>query len=139
MKKILTVSCDGGARGNPGPAASAFLVGEGVREVFSQGKFIGSTTNNVAEYWAVIFGLEWLNKNKEKYFDYEIVFVLDSELVVKQLAGIYKIKNEKLKGLAIKIKQLEKNLAFKINYKNVLREKNKRADFLVNKTLDENS
>lgn len=136
MNKSLTINCDGGSRGNPGPAACAFVVSENGKEFFSKGTFLGNTTNNVAEYQAVLTALEWLFENKEKYEGYSITFILDSELVVRQLTGVYKIKNENLRELAGKIKLFERELSFKISYTNVLREKNKSADLLVNETLD---
>lgn len=139
MKKNLTVNCDGGSRGNPGPAASAFVVSdqEG-KELFSQGKYLGESTNNIAEYTAVLMAVDWLNKNKSDYKNFLVEFILDSELVVRQLTGVYKIKNEKLKELSTKIMDVKKTLPMIITFRNVLREKNKSADSLVNKTLDEN-
>ncbi len=136
MNKLLTINCDGGSRGNPGPAACAFVVSSEGQEIFSKGTFLGQTTNNVAEYQAVFTAFEWLVENKEKYKDYGVAFILDSELVVRQLTGVYKIKNENLKQLASQIKEIENRLPFKISFRNVLREKNKTADQLVNDTLD---
>lgn len=137
MSKKITIHCDGGSRGNPGPAASAFVVydtnGELIHEL---GKYLGVTTNNIAEYTAVLLAVKWL-KTAGLGID-EIEFVLDSELVVRQLTGVYKIKNENLRSLALEIAVLTKKLDYKISYRNVLREKNKEADLLVNKTLDEN-
>lgn len=138
MDKILTINCDGGSRGNPGPAASSFVATLGGKEIFSSGKYLGLTTNNVAEYSAVLMAMEWLKENQEIYKDHVVVFILDSQLVAMQLTGVYKIKNENLKTLADKIKTIQKELGFTISFKHVLREKNVTADFLVNKTLDEN-
>ncbi len=138
MEKKLTINCDGGSRGNPGKAAAAFVVSEGEQETHSEGKYLGVQTNNFAEYQAVIAALKWLQSVKEKYEDYKISFILDSELVVRQLTGVYKIKNETLKNLAQEIKLLEKSIGLTFSFENVLRHKNKTADFLVNRTLDEN-
>ncbi|MEK7497288.1 MAG: ribonuclease HI family protein [Patescibacteria group bacterium] len=124
------IYCDGGARGNPGPAASAFVVYEDGKIIHKEGKFLGVATNNVAEYSAVIMALIWLKEIAS------VTFFLDSELVVKQLTGVFKIKNENLKDLAIKAKTLKKNFSGKIIYKNLRREKNTAADSLVNETLD---
>lgn len=136
QENFLTVYCDGGARGNPGPAASAFVVLSSKGEIVGkQGKKIGETTNNVAEYKAVLFALEWLVGNS--YTDKEINFNLDSLLVVNQLTGKYKIKNKNLMELVFKIKQLEKKFSKGIFYKGIPREKNKITDSLVNQTLDE--
>lgn len=133
-KGVLKVFCDGGARGNPGPAASAFVVFSPDGKILAkEGKSIGQATNNVAEYKAVLFALEWLSKrNKEE----KILFFLDSQLVVSQLNGRFKIKDKKLLDLVFKIKELEKNFTGKIIYKNIPREKNKMTDSLVNQTLD---
>ena len=132
MDSALVINCDGGSRGNPGPAASAFVAYRDGQEIFSQGKFLGVTTNNVAEYQAVILALEWLTENSSANF------ILDSELVTRQLTGVYKIKNEILRELSIRAKKIEKEKNLKINYQHVLREKNKKADLLVNEALDKN-
>lgn len=136
MDKILTINCDGGSRGNPGPAASAFVVSIGGAEIFSDGKYLGVATNNFAEYQAVLLALNWLLENKEKYRGHDIEFVLDSELVVRQLSGIYKIKSDSLRKLFLEAKEIENSLGMKVKYVNVRREKNKTADALVNTTLD---
>lgn len=133
-KGALRVFCDGGARGNPGPAASAFVIFSPEGKILAkEGKSIGQATNNVAEYKAVLFALRWLSKkNKEG----KILFFLDSQLVASQLTGKFKIKDKKLLDLVFKIKELEKNFTGKIIYKNIPREKNKMTDSLVNQTLD---
>ncbi|MFZ5932814.1 MAG: ribonuclease HI family protein [Patescibacteria group bacterium] len=133
----LKIYCDGGARGNPGPAAAAFVVEKNGKVIFREAKFIGESTNNFAEYKAVLLAIEWLLKNKD--FEPEIIFVLDSELVAKQLAGSFKIKNENLRALYFSIKEIEKKISAKIFYTSVPRGKNRLADLLVNKVLDENS
>ena len=136
MDKII-VYCDGGSRGNPGKSASAFVVKKKGKVVRSGSLFLGIATNNVAEYSAVILALDWLSKNPS-VFPAEITFVLDSQLVVRQLAGLYKVKNKKLKELYIKIKYLENKIGNKITFVSVEREKNILADSLVNKELDKN-
>lgn len=131
---MLKIFCDGGARGNPGPAASAIVVSKDGKVIFKNSKYLGVATNNVAEYNAVLLGLNYLEKNPS-----DVTFVLDSELVTNQLSGNFKVKNENLKKLFQGIKFLENKLKTKISYTHVLREKNRLADFLVNKALDENS
>ncbi len=128
----LKIYCDGGARGNPGPAAGAFVVLADNKEIAAEGKSFRVATNNEAEYGAVIMAMTWLLKNNAA----SVVFYLDSELVVKQLNGVYKIKSKKLLPLAAKIKKLERDFSGKIKFENVRRGKNKRADQLVNQTLD---
>lgn len=133
-KQALKIYCDGGARGNPGPAASAFVVFGTSGKVLTKGsRFIGRTTNNVAEYKAVVFALEWLSQNTK---DQGVVFFLDSQLVVNQLTGRFRVKDKKLIKLAKMIKNLEKNFLGKIIYKNISRKQNKITDFLVNQTLN---
>jgi len=138
MRQNLKIYCDGGARGNPGPAAAAFIVEKNSRVIYKGAKFLGKTTNNVAEYNATIIATRWILENL-KEFSGQITFYLDSELVAKQLSGKFRVKNENLRNLFFTIKTLEKQISAKVNYLSVPREKNKIADFLVNKILDENS
>jgi len=134
--KILTINTDGGARGNPGPAAIGVIAKVENETVFQLSEYIGETTNNVAEYTAVIRTLEYL---KEKDISAQnINFILDSELVVKQLVGVYKIKQPHLQQLALKVHTLIATLKTQINFSNVRRELNKQADALANLALDKN-
>jgi ribonuclease HI len=138
MKK-LKIFCDGGARGNPGPAGVGFVVcDEKGKVIKGQGRYIGETTNNVAEYRAVLEALEFLGR-ETRYAkrNTEITFFLDSKLVVNQLNGFYKIKKAHLRDLIIKVRQKEGELGAKIFYQYVPREKNKEADRIVNDVLDE--
>lgn len=136
----LKIYCDGGARGNPGPGAGAFVAIEGEKLIYKKGKFFGKVTNNEAEYGAVIMALEWLldNKTINQLNSNSVNFFLDSELVVKQLNGLYKIKSKNLLPLILEVKNLEKKFSGKISYANIQRDKNFLADALVNETLDEN-
>lgn len=133
-KRNLKIYSDGGARGNPGPAAYSFIVFEKGNVVFKKSKFLGSKTNNFAEYAGVLAAFKWLSKNATRIE--KIDFFLDSQLAVKQLNGQYKVKSDNLKPLVLKIKFLEMNIGKKVNYNFLPRTKNKLADFLVNKTLD---
>lgn len=132
----FTIFCDGGARGNPGPAAIAFVVIADGKTIYKFAKAIGKATNNVAEYQAVIEALKWL-KNKSPITNYQspITFFLDSQLIVNQLRGFYKIKDAKLRNLIIKIRGLEQEIGGKIFYHLVPRAKNQLADSLVNQIL----
>jgi ribonuclease HI len=138
MNTTLKIYCDGGARGNPGPAAAAFIAEKDGKIVGKLSRFLGRATNNIAEYSAVILALSWLVKNN-KVAGGEVEITLDSELVTKQLSGVFKIKNERLRELYYQTKNLEKKIDGRITYTHVFREKNKMADLLVNKALDENS
>jgi len=131
MNKALYVFTDGGAKGNPGPAAIGFVVKDSSGKVLiEQGKAIGIATNNVAEYQAVIEALKWVKENI-KYEIANINFFLDSKLVVNQLNSFFKVKNKNLRNLIIEVKGLEQEIGRKIFYHFIPREKNKKADFLV--------
>jgi ribonuclease HI len=141
------VHTDGGARGNPGPAATGVFIEEdgGVehgerKTVAGFGTYIGETTNNVAEYTAVIEALTYLKEHANKIgyaSDSKVMFYLDSTLVVNQLIGLFKIKEGHLRELVFKVHALENELGGEIRYSIVRREFNKQADFFVNKALDE--
>lgn len=132
---IVKIHCDGGSRSNPGPAASAFVAyDEDEKIIFQQGKYLGQATNNVAEYQGVLLALEWLVE--EKNINSPVNFYLDSQLIVNQLNGVFRIKEKTLLDLAMQVKSLERKLNVKIIFNHVLRAKNKDADLLVNQTLD---
>ena len=128
----LIIYTDGGARGNPGPAGIGVAIyNEGKKLLATHKKYIGEATNNQAEYQAVVLALEKSLEMKAKQID----FRLDSELVVKQLRGEYKVKNEELAGKVREIFQLS-NKFQSISYSHVPREQNKLADKLVNEAID---
>ncbi len=146
MKKLALFG-DGGSRGNPGNAASGWVVyeyagdwggGVGVlkqTQVIASGKYIGVDTNNQAEWQALIFGLsEILEVYNPR--DVELIVCLDSLLVVSQANGKWKIKHEPLRQHYNKYKELQKQFT-NIRLFHVLREFNKEADAEVNKVLDE--
>lgn len=135
----IVIHTDGGSRGNPGPAACAFVAEKNGKEIFKSAKFLGKQTNNYAEYQGVILALNWLNDFLSDGEFLTVVFILDSELVVRQLNGIYKVKDENLRNLFFEILSLKKNIRANLVFKNVPREKNKVADFLLNEELDKNS
>lgn len=137
MKDELIIHTDGGARGNPGPAACAFVAEIGDKVFHKSSKYLGSTTNNVAEYQGVLLALKWIIENQSKFESvFQLTFYLDSELIVRQIVGVYKVRDEKLKGLYLTVTELMQKIDKKIVYKNIPRAKNKIADFLVNKELD---
>jgi ribonuclease HI len=126
------LSTDGGARGNPGPAAYGYVLEtEDGTVLDARGETIGVATNNVAEYRALIAGLE---KAVELGID-ELEVVSDSELLVKQMQGEYRVKNEALRELNDEANFLERKLG-RVRYKAVRREHNELADKLVNDALD---
>lgn len=135
----LRVYCDGGSRGNPGLAASAFLVEDLYdQSLYSQGVFLGIATNNTAEYKAVLFAAKWLINNESAISQTKsITFYLDSLLVVNQLNGVFKIKDPNLKNLYSEISSILEKLKFiNISFVYIPRAQNIKADFLVNQTLD---
>lgn len=130
--KLITYT-DGGARGNPGPAASGVVIkDETGKTIASFGVYLGIQTNNVAEYSALVSALE---KAKELGAT-EVECILDSELVVKQMRGEYKVKEPGLQKLFIKVYN-SASVFKRVTYRHVLRNENKEADAEVNKILDE--
>jgi len=130
--KSFIIHSDGGARGNPGPAAiGAVIAAADGSEIQYISKCIGETTNNQAEYQAIIAALE---KALELGAE-EVRCFLDSELVVKQLNREYKVKNKELAPLVVKVYNLAQGFK-KITFAHVFREENKEADRLVNEALD---
>lgn len=128
----LVVHTDGGARGNPGPAAIGILFSDEQGEKIAEySEAIGVTTNNVAEYTAVLRALEKAKQMKVE----ELEFYLDSELVTKQLNQEFKVKNEDLGKLFITIWNLRQGFK-NVTFTHVPREENRYADMLVNKALD---
>jgi ribonuclease HI len=127
------LSTDGGARGNPGPAAYGYVLETDDGTVLdARGETIGIATNNVAEYSALIAGLEAALERGVT----ELEVVSDSELVVKQMRGEYKVKNAALRELSLQAGRLARKLG-SVTYTAVRREHNELADRLVNEALDE--
>jgi len=138
MKKI-TIYTDGGSRGNPGPSAIGVVyVNEKEQIIKEYSEYLGDKfTNNEAEYSAVIFALKKFKAlfGKEIAKKSEVQIKSDSELLVKQLNGEYKIVNENIQPLFLKIWNLKIDF-LKVKFKQIPREKNKDADRLANEALD---
>lgn len=135
--KKIRLYADGGSRGNPGPAASGAVLKECLEgkegKILAQvKKFLGTTTNNQAEYTAIVIGLE---KAKDLGVE-EVEVVLDSELAVKQLNREYKVKHPELAKRFLEVWNLQQGFK-KVTFRHVKREFNKEADALVNECLDE--
>jgi ribonuclease HI len=123
---------DGGARGNPGPAAYGFVLeSEDGTVLAAEGEAIGIATNNVAEYSGLIAGLR---RALELHIPV-VEVVSDSELMVKQMRGEYRVKNDALRGLYVEAAQLARELGA-VEYRHVKRSHNELADRLVNEALD---
>lgn len=133
MKRII-IYCDGAARGNPGPAgAGALILDEDGSVVFELSRYLGETTNNQAEYQALILALEEAMKQDVD----EVQIYSDSELMVRQIKGEYRVKNGGLKELfKIVLRKLQTFRKYSIDY--LPREKNTLADSLANRAIDNN-
>jgi ribonuclease HI len=131
----LILHTDGGARGNPGPAAIGVVIElekDGETEVIAElGETIGIATNNVAEYRAIIRGLE----EAERLGADTVTCLLDSLLVVEQLNGNYRVKSADMKPLHARVRELRQRFAL-VTFQHVSREQNQEADRLVNDALD---
>lgn len=134
----INIFTDGGSRGNPGESAlGTYIESDKGEEIKSIGKRLGITTNNIAEYSAIKEGLVWVKENIKEFDNLtKINFYMDSNLAVQQLNGIYKIKNEGLRKIFFEIRILENEIKIPISYTHIPREKNKKADKLVNLALD---
>ncbi|MEA3398454.1 MAG: ribonuclease HI family protein [Patescibacteria group bacterium] len=130
--KKLIIFTDGGARGNPGPAGIGAVIYDNEKNILAEiSEYIGTATNNQAEYKAALAGI----KKAKKIGAEELEFYLDSELVVKQLNHEYKVKNKELAPLFVKI--YNEILCFKkVIFKHIPREQNKAADKLANLAMD---
>ncbi|MDD3488203.1 MAG: ribonuclease HI family protein [Candidatus Pacebacteria bacterium] len=132
MKTKLEIYTDGGARNNPGPAGIGVVIGDK-----EYGEYIGETTNNVAEYKAIIFALKKTRHllGKSKLKDTEVIVNSDSELAVNQLNGKFKILEKDLQPLFLEIWNLKFDFP-NLQFKHIRREKNQRADYLVNQAIN---
>ncbi len=132
MYNKLILFSDGGARGNPGPAGIGVVIfNENKEQIAEISEYIGETTNNQAEYRAIIAALGKASQLGAK----DLECFLDSELVVKQLNGEYKVKNKDLQSRFFEVKSLLSNFS-SVRFSHVRREANKLADALANKAMD---
>jgi ribonuclease HI len=130
---LLTIHTDGAARGNPGPAAYAYVIARDGLPPIEEAGLLGETTNNQAEYTALVRALEHaLDLGTE----FRVVVHSDSELMVKQLNGEYRVKNEDLRPLYEEADQLRRQFAGGVTFVHVRRGQNQRADELCNEVLD---
>lgn len=133
MSEVI-IYTDGGARGNPGPAGSAFVIQEHGKTVSAFGKYLGDgLTNNWAEYQALIMAIE--EAKRLGFQSLRIEVRMDSELIVKQMQGLYKVKDANMKILHAKVRELL--LEFQhVSFKHIPRAENAEADALVNEAID---
>jgi ribonuclease HI len=134
----LNIYTDGGSRGNPGPAACAYVIQDDQGQILYQdSKYLGLVTNNVAEYQGLKTSLTYLIAHQELYKDFDSYsFHLDSELVVRQMIGQYKVKDQTLLGYHLEVKKLLSALVLPFEFVHVPRSSNQNADALLNLELD---
>ena len=137
MIKKLLLNTDGGSRGNPGPAAYGYVIQDisdldAVKILEKCGKYIGITTNNIAEYEALLHGVKWVVENEPEA---ELIIKMDSLLIVNQIKGLFKVKNPGLLPKYLEVKKLLATLK-KYEISHTYREGNSVADGLVNEALD---
>ncbi|HLB51564.1 hypothetical protein A3F07_01530 [candidate division WWE3 bacterium RIFCSPHIGHO2_12_FULL_38_15] len=131
IKKAILFT-DGGARGNPGPGAIAAVLKDYKNKLIKKdGRYVGTSTNNEAEYQALILGMELAAAENIK----SLICKMDSELVVNQLNGLYKVKAAGIMGFVKKVREMEKDFD-ELIYKHIPRAENHEADSLVNEILD---
>ena len=134
LKKLhVRVYIDGGSRGNPGPAGAGVVIRdtEDGQALHEAGLFLGEATNNVAEYRALLAGME----AAKKFDAAEVEIVSDSQLLVRQMTGLYRVKNEGLKPLHDRAMKLASGFA-RCSYRHIRREDNTHADRLVNQAIN---
>jgi ribonuclease HI len=128
---VLTINIDGGARGNPGPAAFAYVIAQDAQLLCEEAGCLGTATNNLAEYTALVRALE----RAAELGGERLLIRSDSELLVKQMNGLYRVKNPQLKILYDRANRLRERFA-SVSIIHVPREQNKHADRLYNEALD---
>lgn len=135
--KVITYT-DGGSRGNPGPAASGIhITDEKGKKLASFGTFLGTQTNNYAEYTAIIESLSWIVQNRESLGSLtEVECRMDSQLACRQLTGVYKVKHPQIKPLFAQVQLLQQTLGVPFHFVHIPREQNTLADAQVNNALD---
>ncbi|MEK7613277.1 MAG: ribonuclease HI family protein [Patescibacteria group bacterium] len=135
MKRIV-IYTDGGSRGNPGPSGAGAVVYEGEKEIGTVSKFLGIQTNNFAEYEALILALKCAHRAVKNLDEHEVLIRMDSELIVKQMKGEYRVKAPVLKEKYMEIKAYIARHALRVHFEHVRREYNTRADELANHAMD---
>jgi len=133
----INVYTDGGSRGNPGIAGYGLVIYDNHKHLIHQeSKFLGIKTNNEAEYLGLLAGLNWIKKNQKMYQIEKLNFFSDSQLLVRQLQGKYKVKALNLKDLFIQAFQLLNQINIDYQFTDIRRESNELADKLANQAMD---
>jgi ribonuclease HI len=133
----INVYTDGGSRGNPGHSAFGLVVYDDQQQIIHKdSKYLGIKTNNEAEYAGLIAALEWIKKNQSKLNISNINFYSDSQLMVRQISGTYRVKASNLLPIFQEAKKLISQISLSINFQDVRRELNELADQLANEAMD---
>ena len=136
----INVFTDGGSRGNPGHSGYGLVIYDDNQKIlFKESKYIGIKTNNEAEYAGLIGALTWINDNKDSFNISQINFFADSQLLVRQVQGLYKVKAVHLKPLFATVKNLLTQINSPYLFKDIRRESNELADELANCAMDRKS
>ena len=134
---FINVYTDGGSRGNPGISGYGLVIYDDQNKtLYQEGKFLGIKTNNEAEYSGIIAALEWIKNHKNSYQISQVNFFADSQLMIRQLQGIYKVKAPTLLPLFAQVQQLLIQINLPVKYTDIRREFNKLADELANQAMD---
>ena len=136
----INVYTDGGSRGNPGHSGYGLVIYDDNQKIlFKESKYLGIKTNNEAEYSGLVGALTWLNKNQQSFDLSQINFYADSQLMIRQMQGLYKVKADNLKPLFQQAKEIINTISAPIYFKDVRRELNELADELANEAMDRKS
>jgi ribonuclease HI len=136
----ISVYTDGGSRQNPGPSGYGLVIYDDHKKIlFKESKYLGIKTNNEAEYLALVGALEWISSNTEKYHFTQINFFADSQLMVRQLQHLYKVKAANLKPLFATVQNFLTQINTPYLFKDVTRDFNQLADELANQAMDRKS
>ncbi|MBU4210501.1 ribonuclease HI family protein [Patescibacteria group bacterium] len=133
----LSIYTDGGARGNPGPAGCGFVcIDENGLQIHQYSEFLGTKTNNEAEYIGLITALKWLINNQTIHKITKTTIFMDSQLIVRQMQGKYKVKAPNLKIYYQQAITLLSKVVSPLNFQDITRDKNNTADALANQAMD---
>jgi len=133
----LSIHTDGGSRGNPGHSGFGFVVYCPKGDILHQGsQYLGIKTNNEAEYAGLLSALTWLKSYSQDHPVFSVDFFMDSELIVRQVQGVYKVKAGNLLPIFNSVRSILSDFSFPVKFTHVLRDKNKIADQLANLAMD---
>lgn len=136
MSKDVTIFTDGGSRGNPGPAGAGAVIYLGDKEIGHVSKYLGIKTNNWAEYEALILALQTAHKLLGSPVSHKVTVKMDSELIVRQMKGQYRVKHSELKVKHERVRLLMLEAFPNISFEHVPREQNSVADQYANDAMD---